>query len=570
MPFTRRQFLRQASGGILIPALASCWAERTEASSSAPPESVFPLSVASGDPSPTGVILWTYVAPQARVPGGTLVVQVAIDANLTDLVAEFEVPRETLDAETDGTIRISLDGWLSSGRTYYYRFVYEGVASRVGRCRTLPAPGAAISRLTFGVVTCQDYTNGYFGALARLADRDVDFVVHLGDFIYETVGDPSFQSLPFPDRRIVLPSGRIAAMGLEDYRFLYRHYRSDPLLQKLLERHTLIAIWDDHETANDCYWDYTRDTLGAPDHPLSSNGGDPARLRQLKLDAMRAWSEYLPTAVAPDPSATHPFDYFQIYREFRFGSLVDLFMTDERTYRSPHPCGEDERLASTGCFQQLLPSQTMLGTRQRNWLIAGMSRSPARWKVWGNSVFQGALKLGRTRWADVYASTDAWDGYEGERAIIMRALKRAGVKNLVALTGDLHTYMASLLKISYADRDNTNVDNLVGVEFMTPAVTSSNIRDLLSNLNSDLSIAARKAKLNLSPNLIERVVLQTNPHIHFFNSDFWGYSTVEFTPQHCTYTAYKVDKTTNSPAAAESVLRQIRTPVDNPRFIDLV
>ena len=107
-----------------------------------------------------------------------------------------------------------------------------------------------------GVITCQDYTNGYYGALEQLSQDDVDFVVHLGDFIYETSGDPRFQRQPFEDRTFSLPSGGEAALNLEDYRFLYRLYRSDAFLQKLLEQHTLIAIWDDHETANDCYWDY--------------------------------------------------------------------------------------------------------------------------------------------------------------------------------------------------------------------------------------------------------------------------------------------------------------------------
>ncbi|CAK9001265.1 Alkaline phosphatase D (APaseD) [Durusdinium trenchii] len=478
-----------------------------------------------------------------------------------------------MPGHADFTVRISLEGWLDPNRRYFYRFIYNGVASRTGECQTLPTAEADVDQIKFGVLTCQDFTNGYYGALSRLAEQDVDFVIHLGDFIYESVGDPQFQFLPFPDRVFELPGGSTVALGLEDFRAIYRQYRSDPLMQRLLERHTIISIWDDHESANDCYWDYERDTFGAPDHPFSKEnpeGGDPAKLTQLKLDSMRAWSEYIPSSVVPNQGATHPFDFLQIYRKFTFGSLAELFMTDERTYRSPPPCGVEERYLTTGCFRQSLPFHSMLGRRQRQWLLDGMAASPTQWKVWGNEVFQGAFNIGKTRLTDLHFNVDAWDGYEFERSLIMHQLKESGVTNLVVLTGDMHTYMASRLKIDYRHRDNDNHENIVGVEFMTPGVTSSNLLELFTNATSRVSQAARRENIEIPVHKLERLVKETNPHIHFFNSELWGYSIVEFNREYCEYTAYSVDKADNSAEAEQSIIRKIRTPSGSPQFIDVM
>ncbi len=210
---------------------------------------VFDLSIASADPTPSGVVLWTHIASSAWRAGESLYVQVASDAAFNSIVLEARVGPDDISAQRDYTVKIDLDGKLAAGSPYYYRFIYDGTVSRIGRCRTAPAAGASLSRLKFGLLTCQDYTNGYYGALAHVArDDSLDFVLHLGDFIYETAGDPRFQSLPFADRTMILPSGGTVSMGLDDYRFIYRTYRSDPNLQAAMERHTWIMVPDDHET----------------------------------------------------------------------------------------------------------------------------------------------------------------------------------------------------------------------------------------------------------------------------------------------------------------------------------
>lgn len=575
---SRREFLQAAGASLLTPfALASLDGRRI-ALAQAPsddPAAAFGLSVASGDPSPTGVVLWTRINPDAWDVDTPLEFEVARDQGFLDVVVLGTVAAADFAADRDFTVHLDLDGHLEPNAFWFYRFRYGGVTSRTGRCRTLPLPDSAPTSLRLGVLTCQDFTNGYYPALSQLARDRVDYVLHLGDFIYETSGDPRFQPQPFPDRRFELPSGARAAIDLADYRFLYRTYRSDRHFQELLEAHTILCLWDDHETANDCYWDYARDTLGAPDHPLTKDhpdGGDPVQLRQLKRDAQQAWSEYVPARVVFDPLAEHPFDALRIYRRFQFGDLVDLFLTDERTYRSPPPCGVDERNLSCGCDQQSAVDQSMLGDDQRQWLIDGITSSTALWKVWANEVFLGELSLGRPPGPQLFLSLDAWDGYEAERQEILATIADAGVRNLVALTGDLHTYMASYLKLDYSRRWNFPGPNLVGVEFMTPAVTSTNLIDYLKRLlGLDLVAALTAEESKSRPRfLLENLVKSTNPHVHFFNSQEWGYSIVEFTRSSVYYAAFSVPKDQPGDNISRKMIRLIRVPVNQVCFQDIV
>ncbi len=570
---TRREFLQAAGCSLLTPfVVTTARATEPDTAAASDPASAFALSVASGDPSPTGVVLWTRVNPEAWSAGIDLFFEVAGDLTFGNLVLAGEVAAADFAADRDFTVHLDLEGMLASGQVYFYRFTHGDVTSRTGRCRTLPTPGSSPRSLKLGVLTCQDYTNGYYAALSHLANDDVDFVLHLGDFIYETTGDPTFQSLPYPDRTFSLPSGQPAAVNTADFRFLYRQYRSDPFFQRLLEAHTIICLWDDHETANDCYWDYDRDTLGAPDHPFTTNGNDPQQLRQLKLDAQRAWAEYVPARVTFNANAAHPFDALQIYRRFQFGDLVDLFITDERTYRSAHPCGEDDRILTRGCSEQASPLQTMLGATQRDWFVSGVTQSSARWKVWANECFLGQFKLGRRDGSKIFINLDAWDGFEADRADILKSFADAGVRNLVALTGDFHTYMAAYLKVDYSQRSNRPGSNLIGVEFMVPAVTSATLIDYLLNLLTPDDQASLRAEEARQPSrfLFENLAKFTNPHVHFFNSQEWGYAVVEFTSASVTYSAFSVSTSVNAAGTPKRLIRQIRVPANRVVFQDVV
>lgn len=586
-PISRRAFLRKAGLGLLTPyiLLTDAEAHRTRWRATGndafafnrfrPSTWTFPQSVASGDPTPSGVVLWTRINPGAHSPSSQLGFQVALDPSFRRMVTQGVIEASHITSAGDYTVRVDLDGRLSSNAVYYYRFIYNQTASRTGRCRTLPAPGEAIDSVRFAVVTCQDFTNGYYGAFSHIAiDPRIDFVVHLGDFIYDSVGDPRFQSLPYADRRLILPSRQPVVFDLQDYRALYRRYRSDPWLQMAMEYHTWVVTWDDHETANDCYWDYERDTLGAPDHPFQVDptfGNDPARLRGLKLAAQQAWTEYLPTRALFDAGASHPHDALVIYQNMLFGDLVELFMTDERTYRTPHPCGETGiggRNLARDCAQRRDPGATMLGATQRDWFVDGLVGSSAIWAAWGNEVFLGELTVGTPDRSQIFLSLDAWDGYVAERVALFEALRNGGRKNVVALTGDLHSYLASYLKIDYADPSNENADNVLGVEFMTPSVTSSNLKEQFQVENPPEP--GPGVRTGLAPQyLLEGFVRAANPHVQFFNSQDFGYSTVEFTRAHCEYTAYAVDKTKDQFRPPRQTIRRIRVPRDEVRMQNL-
>lgn len=529
---------------------------------------VFDLSVSSADPSLTGVILWTHINPDAIKQGEPLYLQVALDANFQTMLMQAQIAPPDITPERDHTIKIDLDGQLpatKAGGPYFYRFIYDRTLSRTGRCRTLSSAGSALKHLKFGLLTCQDYTNGYYGALSHVAkDDSLDFVLHLGDFIYESAGDPRFQSLPFADRMLVLPSGGIVAMDLADYRTIYRKYRSDPMLQAAMERHTFICVPDDHETANDSYWDYARDTLGAPDHPYTTNpqyGNSPALLKQLKLDSQRAWTEYVPARVSYNPLATHPHEALKVYRQFAFGSFLDMFMIENRSYRSPHPCGEKDalgRYVPIGCTKYNSPEQTLLGTTQHNWLVEGLTQSKATWKLMGNQTFFGRLAITFLGAELAPVNVDAWDGFNAERRDLTGALREAKVRNYLVVTGDLHTYMASNTKHDYGNLNPLDFGNFVGAEFMTPSVTSANLGEMLGG-----KLTPEQRTL-LMQGLATPAVRLNNPHIQYFNSNQQGYSTLELTDSYAEWVAYAVDKSVNDPAVARKCVARQRKYMSLP------
>ena len=570
----RRKFLTYVAAGLATPYVVTFTAGSAKASvirAGAPLNTdsgrVFSLSVASGDPSPTGVVLWTRIDPSAYRSGTPLFVQVAKDPAFVELAFESVVESQNISADRDYTVSLDTDGYLQPSIRYYYRFVYDGTVSLTGRCRTTPPYGADVGNLKLGLVTCQDYTNGYYGAYAHIAaDDSLDFVLHLGDFIYETAGDPRFQSLPFDDRRIILPSNGIVSLGLEDYRHLYRTYRSDPFLQRALEQHTFIFTRDDHETANDCYWDYERDTLGAPDHPFTTDpayGNDPQRLNQLMLDSQKAWIEYVPARVYVDPTSTHPHQYLRYYRRFQFGNLVDLFMLDDRTYRTPHPCGEKDffgRYIPIGCNNWASDQQTLLGANQRDWLINGLVGSSARWKLLGNNTYMGTLSIPLKN-GRIPIDVDAWDGYDYERNLINNEVALNKVENFVVVTGDLHTYIASHVKKDYSKRSIFDFENFIGVEFMTPSMTSAGLFDMIG---AKTPVGEQQL---LAQALTNTAVRLTNPHIRYFNTTQNGWSSIEFSDKHCDWRAYVVDKAINSDTVNNSLVRHYRKYTTFPWLI---
>jgi alkaline phosphatase D len=330
---------------------AACYRSGTSGGALPPEQSAryFPQSIASGDPRPQSVVLWTRVVDE-RQPESSLLVRllVALDPDFSQLTAHAESLIATKDFDHCVRVRITE---LTPGTTYYYRFQYFtelGVAeTRVGRTRTAPALDADVN-VKFGVVCCQDYDGRYYHVHRHLAQQELDFVLHLGDYVYESVGDPTFQApsaerttrFSAPEEALQLQRGEgrpfLAAQSLSNYRDLYKTYRSDPDLQLLHESHPMIAIWDDHEFSDDAHGDVATYQDGRVDE------SSPDR----RAAADRAWYEYMPVdydgmpAQSLDETADFP-DNFGIYRGFVFGRHLELLVTDLRRFRPDHLVPED-------------------------------------------------------------------------------------------------------------------------------------------------------------------------------------------------------------------------------------
>ena len=302
--FTRRDFLTASAvaiGSAPLLGVGRIFARQGS-------EAVFRHGVASGDPLRDRVVLWTRVTP--GTPGETVDVEwmMARDARMSRAIARGSI---RTSADRDYTVKIDPVG-LDPGSTYYYRFSARGARSPIGRTRTLPARPTRHVRLA--LASCSNLPFGFFNAYARIAARpDLDAVLHLGDYIYEYANDrygnraegdgTALGRVPLPDREIVT---------LDDYRQRYGQYREDPDLQAAHRQHPFIAVWDDHETANNSW------RGGAQNH--NPEDGDWSARR---VAAVRAWLEWMPVRESPGGD-------FRLYRQFAFGDLADLMMLDTR------------------------------------------------------------------------------------------------------------------------------------------------------------------------------------------------------------------------------------------------
>ncbi|GAA4332503.1 alkaline phosphatase D family protein [Pigmentiphaga soli] len=356
------------------------------------PDLGFSLGVASGDPRPDSVILWTRVDGAGGDPV-KVGVQVATDDQFKSLVVDT-----TVDAivDWDYTVRHKVTG-LQPATVYYYRFVAGSAASAAGRTKTAPAADADISQLKFAFVSCQDWNANHWAAFSELQKEELDFVVHLGDYIYESIGapnadDPRHTPIALPDGT-ERDDGSVYATSLADYRTLYKTYRSDPRLQSLHASAPLIAIWDDHEFSDDAWQGHQ-----------TYDADDSAHMTARRRNANQAWFEFMPADVELHPE-NPAFDSIRIYRSFVFGKLATLVMTDERLYRADHVIPEiaaggmagsrylvNETLlaqaeqAKMNAAGGALTPVSMLGDTQRGWWREQMQGATTTWKLWGNEV----------------------------------------------------------------------------------------------------------------------------------------------------------------------------------------
>jgi alkaline phosphatase D len=415
------------------------------------PAFTFAHGVASGDPTRDRVILWTRVTPVDVTETLRGRWTVATDPSMKQV---RQSGRFTTDRRRDFTVKIDASG-LRPGATYYYQFESRGVKSPIGRTRTLPV--GRVDRLRLAFASCSNYPYGYFNAYARIAERDdLDFVLHLGDYIYEyKLGD--YDDPKLLGKRDVVPTHEIVT--LEDYRLRHALYRTDPDLQEAHRQHPFITVWDDHETANNSWRD------GADNHNPDQGEGDWKTRRRA---AVQAYNEYLPIR-SDSPSDD------RIYRTFQFGDLADLLMLDTRLHGRDQEIfikkGQHDISAADPAIAD--PKRTLLGFDQEQWLARELRRSKDHgqpWRVLGQQVMMAHLSNteGRT-----ILNPDQWDGYIPARERLFEVLRKGDIRNNVVLTGDIHSSWCNELRSNpWAPSATNDEARLVGVEFIGPAISS--------------------------------------------------------------------------------------------------
>ena len=546
MPLTRRAMLGLLSSSTFFLTVSRGTVARPELAPESP-TLAFAQGVASGDPRPDAVMLWTRAVPQhdnqLAVKGPIpLLLQVSSSSDFSTVLLQSAI---NTTAESDYTVRAYVDG-LAPDTSYYYRFLGAGASmSRTGRTRTAPSPDQPQNvRLAFA--SCQSYEQAYYGSWARMLEDDasapeeerIQFVLHLGDFIYErswhTRSDGSAQSRavpPFPDG--VDTAENRYAVSLADYRHLYQTYLSDPHLQEARARWPFICTWDDHEFANDNFQSFT------------TYGGEQVLHAQRKLSSSQAWFEYIPSvldelegqpahdfrprALGSDTS-THnqaALDSLRIYRKLSWGKYLDIVLTDSRSYRSP-PCLPEDLAASLdlplntvqlvaiadggsayndgnppatlpygdGTVANLAkdrPPGSLLGLEQRDWFLGTLQASTARWKLWGNALPLLPMRLDMsslpfTDYQDSIFNIDTWAGYPHELRHMMKQLKEQDITGVVSLSGDHHMHGAGT-----ASWATTEADAVPVVADFTVAGISS------SSLFEELIVVAKEKHPDFQP-----------------------------------------------------------------------
>lgn len=509
--YSRRTVLAGAS--VASSALAARFATSNTAAAApgAAQQQVFQHGLASGDPEPTSVLLWTRVTSHpGDTPGSgqgratTINWQVATDDSFQKIVRTGTV---TATAQTDMTVKVIADQ-LEPYRRYAYRFVvasgpYQGQVSPTGWTQTAPADQQQLASFRIGLFSCANWEAGFFRPYQDAARRgDLDLIVHVGDYLYEY---PS-GFYGGTNGQVVRPhEPREGCQTLAQYRIRYGHYHTDPMLQELHAAAPWVVTWDDHEFADD-NWAEGADGdffVGTEEYLPRKNA------------AAQAYLEWLPIR------GTSPTQGGHIYRQLNFGPLFNLTMLDLRSYRS-----QKALLQATD-----EPSRTMLGQEQYEWFMSTIKSAASRWNLVGNSVmmtpmlipavdrdlFKPLTKLFGLAQDGFPYNEDSWDGFTVERTRLLQELVAAGKRNTVFLTGDIHTSWGAVVPVipgKYRPGD------FAALEFITPSVTAANFDELKHQPENSLpSRAAAKA------------FTVANPYISYCDLDRHGYCVLEIRPE---------------------------------------
>ncbi|SOR82483.1 Phospholipase D precursor [Streptomyces chartreusis NRRL 3882] len=478
--------------------------------------------VASGDPLPDGVLLWTRVTPVPEaVPGSGLGPDtevswvVAEDRAFTTVVAKGST---TATAASDHTVKADIRG-LEPATDYWFRFSAGGTDSPAARTRTAPAADASVTGLRFGVVSCANWEAGYFSSYRHLAARgDLDAWLHLGDYIYE------YGTGEYGTRGTVVrphaPAHEIVTLA--DYRTRHGRYKTDPDLQALHAAAPVVAIWDDHEFANDAW------SGGAENHTEGAEGTWSVR----QAAAKQAYFEWMP--VRPAIAGT-------TYRRLRFGKLADLSLLDLRSFRS-----QQVKVGNGGVDD---PDRTLTGRAQLDWLKAGLKASDTTWRLVGNSVMVSPFAIGSLS-ADLLKplakllglpqeglalNTDQWDGYTDDRRELLAHLRANAIRNTVFLTGDIHMAWANDVPV---DAGTYPLSPSAATEFVVTSVTSDNLDDMVKVPQGTVSAVAAP------------VIRAANRHVHWVDTDRHGFGVLDITAERAQMDYYVISDRAKRDATA--------------------
>ena len=492
MTVSRRKFLACAAGlaaaGPLARLLAQPKFDRNP----------FSLGVASGYPAPDGVVLWTRLAPDPHAGGGMPEAavevgwEIAADEGFRKIVRSG---RELASPEWAHSVRAEVSG-LEPGRAYFYRFHAGGATSPAARTRTAPAGGSVATRLRFAVASCQQYEQGYYVAYRHMAREELDLVVHVGDYIYESSWG----------RAHVRKHDAGEPVTLAEYRNRYALYKSDPDLQAAHAAFPWIVTWDDHEVQND----YAND--------LSEHGDPRDAFLARRAAAYRAYYEHMPLPKRMAPSGPD----MRIYTRWDFGALAQFHVLDDRQYRDHEACPRPEKgggsntVTPEDCPELLQPGRTLLGAVQEKWLEGGLAASRARWNVIAQQTLMAQVDRkpgeGQAYW------TDGWDGYPAARRRLIGAIGETRAANPVVVGGDVHLFAACDLKADFNDPKSA----VVATEFVGSSITSQGI-----------------------PAKTVETWRADNPHIHYLNSARRGYLELELGANRCIARMRSVNEKNN-------------------------
>ena len=473
--------LRRGAAAWAWASLFGATAPVTRAAASLPRgEYPFTLGVASGMPRPDSVVLWTRLAPRPHAPLGGMPdasVELRWELALDEAFSRgLRSGTFTARPEHGHCVHVQAEG-LPSATELFYRFLVGDAVSPVGRTRTAPAPSAAPARLRIALASCQHYEQGAFAAHRDIAEHDVDLVLFVGDYIYESSN---------PRYRLRSHEGP-PPKTLAEYRARHATYKLDADLRAAHAAHPWLLTWDDHEVEND----YANDQ--------SPSGRPPGEFLARRAAAYKAYFEHMPVAPAMAPIGAA----MRIHQHFTWGRLAELWTLDSRQYRSVQACGEPGRGGGrvlAECGELGLESRSLLGMEQEQWLAQGLARSERRWKLLGqgSQVCPGGIQspMGRRIFSD------GWDGYPRARERFMQSLAQARGGNVVCLGGDVHRHLAAQLRAG-GDR----VSPIVAAEFVCSSITSHGVSEAVMEL-----------------------MRSSNPDIVHGRSDERGYALIEVTP----------------------------------------